>query len=137
MTFCALSSAKGMDIKMSYVTDEKKKRELLDYYYRVMEDWFVIRLEHYSKNEGYGDGGYMWCCFANDYEEWEEDYFGDSGVAYYFDPPAVEEEYTVILTNEEFYAYLVEKSELYLQKYGHRKELVEGYLKTIKENLKL
>lgn len=117
--------------------DKSKIKELLNLYYWVIgDDRFISILEKYSKCEGFGIEN-IWCCFANEYEEWEEDYFGESGVAYYFDYPAVEKDCTIILNNEEFYKYLVEKCEEYVVKYEDKKDIVLNYLNKIKSNLNL
>nr|WP_084990952.1 ribonuclease toxin immunity protein CdiI [Bacillus inaquosorum] len=81
----------------------------------------------------------MWCVFADDYEEWEEDYFGDEGIAFYFDYPAVEEDEEVILDYENFYKYLNKIVGLYLERHQENKSDVEKYMRRIKEkyNIKL
>lgn len=117
--------------------DKSKIKELLNLYYWVIgDDRFISILEKYSEGEGFGIED-IWCCFANEYEEWEEDYFGESGVAYYFDYPAVKEDCTIILSNKEFYKYLTEKCEEYVEKYEDKKDIVFNYLNKIKIKLNL
>jgi hypothetical protein len=117
--------------------DKSKIKELLNLYYWVIGDErFLSVLDKYSNCEGFGVEN-IWCCFANEYEEWEEDYFGESGVAYYFDYPAVEKDCTIILNYEEFYKYLVETCEEYIKKHEEEKAVIYEYLDKIKMNLSL
>ncbi|EOP59314.1 hypothetical protein IIW_04945 [Bacillus cereus VD136] len=117
--------------------DKSKIKELLNLYYWVIGDErFLSVLDKYSNCEGFGVEN-IWCCFANEYEEWEEDYFGESGVAYYFDYPAVEKDFTIILNNEEFYKYLFETCEEYIKKHEEEKVVIYEYLDKIKMNLSL
>ena len=119
------------------ITNKIEIDKYIKYYYdHIGEGYFIDALKNYSQLEGFGIE-VIWCCFANEYEEWEEDYFGESGVAYYFDYPAVEKDCTIILNNEEFYKYLVEKCEEYVVKYEDKKDIVLNYLKKIKINLNL
>nr|WP_250635494.1 ribonuclease toxin immunity protein CdiI [Bacillus subtilis] len=79
------------------------------------------------------------CVFADDYEQWEEDYFGDEGIAFYFDYPTVKEDEEVILDYENFYKYLNEIVGQYVERHPDNKLEVEKYMETIKEkyNIKL
>ena len=117
--------------------DKSKIKELLNLYYWVIGDErFLSVLDKYSNCEGFGVEN-IWCCFANEYEEWEEDYFGESGVAYYFDYPAVEKDCTIILNYEEFYKYLFETCQEYIKKHEEEKVVIYEYLNKIKINLGL
>lgn len=117
--------------------DKSKIKELLNLYYWVIGDErFLSVLDKYSNCKGFGVEN-IWCCFANEYEEWEEDYFGESGVAYYFDYPAVEKDCTIILNNEEFYKYLFDACEEYIKKHEEEKAIIYEYLDKIKMNLSL
>lgn len=117
--------------------DKSKIKELLNLYYWVIGDErFLSVLDKYSNCEGFGVEN-IWCCFANEYEEWEEDYFGESGVAYYFDYPAVEKDCTITLNYEEFYKYLFETCQEYIKKHEEEKVVIYEYLNKIKMNLGL
>ncbi|MFC9658402.1 ribonuclease toxin immunity protein CdiI [Bacillus subtilis] len=118
---------------------DNKNKELINYFFKVMGDERFIRiLEKFSIEEGYGIEN-VWCVFADDYEKWEEDYFGDEGIAFYFDYPAVEEDKEVILDYENFYKYLNEIVGQYVERHPDNKLEVEKYMGTIKEkyNIKL
>ncbi|CAM2897921.1 ribonuclease toxin immunity protein CdiI [Hathewaya histolytica] len=119
------------------LNDKNDIRNHIEYYYIHIGDGYLIdALDNYSKLEGFGIKG-IWCCFANEYEEWEEDYFGESGVAYYFDYPAVEKDCIVILTYKEFYKYLLDVCEKYVEKHSEEKGIIYEYLNKIKVNLNL
>ena len=115
----------------------EEQRELIKVYYRVMGDGrFLTILEHISKEIGYGDE-YARFVFANNWEEWEEDYFGEEGVCYYIDAPAVEEDVEFVLDYETFYHYLVEDSEDYLEKYPNNRVRVEEILGEIRKRFNI
>ena len=59
----------------------------------------------YLKFEGNGNAinEEMRCFFANEFPENDEEYFGEEGIAFNFDNPAVPEDCIVILTYENFY----------------------------------
>ncbi|MCY9163931.1 ribonuclease toxin immunity protein CdiI [Bacillus atrophaeus] len=118
---------------------DNKNKDLINYFFQVMGDERFLRiLEKFSNGEGYGIENVR-CVFADDYEEWEEDYFGNEGIAFYFDYPAVEEDEEVILDYENFYQYLNEIVGQYLERHPENKSEVEKYMGTIKEkyNIKL
>lgn len=77
----------------------------------------------------------MWCCFANEYKEWEEEYFGENGVAYYFDYPAVMSDCMIILSNKEFYEWILYFSKKYLKVYPGDNEIVNMYLQIIAKEI--
>lgn len=113
--------------------DDEKKKALVKYYYQAMGDErFLKVLNKYANEQGYGIE-HVWCTFANDFEPWEDDYFGETGIAYYFDYPAVEKDEIVILNYETFYRYLKEASIEYLERNSNNKEEVENLLKNIRE----
>ncbi len=97
---------------------------------------FLRILESYANGEGYGTE-YARFVFADYYEEWEEDYFGKEGIAYYIDRPAVEEDEEIILDYSTFFRYLKEDCARYLEKYPQDKSEVEAHLERIKERFSI
>lgn len=119
------------------ITNKEDINKYIKYYYEHIGEKNLLKaLTNYSDSRGYGIED-IWCCFANEYEEWEEDYFGESGVAYYFDYPAVEKDCTVILNYSEFYKYLSVECEEYIKRNVDKEKEANEYLEKIKENLKL
>ncbi|CAM2896601.1 ribonuclease toxin immunity protein CdiI [Hathewaya histolytica] len=117
--------------------NKSKIEELLNLYYWVIGDEkLLFVLDKYSNCEGFGVEN-IWCCFANEFQEWEEDYFGESGVEYYFDYPALEKDCMVILTYKEFYEYLLDFCKKYVEKHSEEKDIIYEYLNNIKVNLNL
>lgn len=120
------------------ILDKEKIKEYVKYYYDLLDDSkFKKALLNYSQLRGYGVIEDIWCCFANEYEEWEEDYFRESGIAFYFDYPAVKEDCYIILENKEFYQYLVEQCEEYINRRPNDKNEIEELLKIISNKLNL
>ncbi|MFX0549327.1 ribonuclease toxin immunity protein CdiI [Hathewaya histolytica] len=127
--------------KSMYIDDIEDRDKFLKMYYKNMmffnEKHLKKALERHSKFEGDAISQELRCCFANEFEEWEEDYFGESGVAYYFDYPAVEKDCIVILTYKEFYEYLLYACKKYIEKHSEEKDIIYEYLNKIKVNLNL
>lgn len=97
--------------------DQRERDEYLRYYFSNLGDgYFIEALEEFSNRDGFGIGE-IGCGFANNYEPWEEDYFWETGVAFYFYYPAVKEDFTLILDEETFYNYLLKASEDYLTRH--------------------
>lgn len=116
--------------------DQRERDEYLRYYFSNLGDgYFIEALEEFSNRDGFGIGE-IGCGFADNYEPWEEDYFGKTGVAFYFDYPAVKEDITLILDEETFYMYLIKASENYLARYPDEEQIVKELLAKIKNNLK-
>ena len=117
--------------------EKNKNKELVKYFFQMMGDErFLTVLEKYAGGEGYGIE-HVWCVFADDYEEWEEDYFGEEGIAFYFDYPAVEEDEEVILDYETLYIYLKEIAESYLVRHPKNELEIDNYMNKIKERYKI
>ncbi|MDN4620990.1 hypothetical protein QCD85_22930 [Paenibacillus sp. PsM32] len=54
-------------------------------YYRHIENgYFLDALKNYAISTGFGLES-IGCVFAEELKEWEDDYLGDTGIAYYFD----------------------------------------------------
>lgn len=119
------------------ITNKEDINKYIKYYYEHIGEKNLLKaLSNYSDSRGFGIED-IWCCFANEYEEWEEDYFGESGVAYYFDYPAVEKDCTIILNYEEFYKYLFETCQEYIKKHEEEQVAIYEYLEKLKMNLGL
>lgn len=116
--------------------DEAKQAVLMKFFYDMLKPRFLTLLRKYANGEGYGIEN-MWCVFASDYEPWEEDYFGETGIAYYFDYPAVEKDEIVILDYKTFYQYLKEESSVYLHQNMDKKEEIEELLLKVRERFNI
>jgi len=108
------------------------EKKLIDLYYFAIGDGnFIKALEKYCNGQGFGNE-HIWCLFSGELEEWEEGYFGENGVCYFFDHPVVNEDVTIVLDYPTFYDYLKEASEAYLLQHSDDKDLVESRLNEIK-----
>ncbi|MFP7470771.1 ribonuclease toxin immunity protein CdiI [Niallia taxi] len=116
---------------MTELTKEEKRKLIRFYYAHMGIGRFLTILEQYSKGWGYGDE-YARYVFASYYEDWEEDYFGEEGIAYYIDAPAADEDTEIILDYQTFYQYLKDDCEDYLQQRPEDREKVQEYLQKIK-----
>lgn len=115
-----------------------KEKELLNMYYRHLEGgYFLDALKNFCEEKGFGGSEHVWCVFANELNEWDEGYFGEIGVCYFFDYPAVEEDQTLVLDYATFYHHLKEASIDYLIHNPNAKVEVEARLKEIKKNLNI
>ncbi|MEN1988867.1 ribonuclease toxin immunity protein CdiI [Paenibacillus hubeiensis] len=113
------------------------EKEMIDLFYFAIGGGNLLRaLEKHSKGQGFGVE-HIWCLFAGELEEWEEGYFGENGVCYYFDHPAVTEDEAIVLDYPTFYVYLKEASEAYLSRHSNDKDAIESWLHQIKQRFKI
>ena len=98
------------DVKyLKYEGNEK----LVDEFYSILFSWrrntIVDVLKKYVQMEGNAVNEEMRCYFANEFPEKDEEYFGNSGIAFYFDDPSVLEDCIIILSNIQFIKIVKEK----------------------------
>lgn len=56
------------------ITNKEDINKYIKYYYEHIGEKNLLKaLTNYSDSRGFGIED-IWCCFANEYEEWEEDY---------------------------------------------------------------
>jgi hypothetical protein len=112
---------------------------LIDEFYKILFNWrkekVLDTLKGYSQLIGNAVNEEIRCYFSNEFSENEEEYFGDTGVAFYFDYPAVNEDCVVILTNKQFFQVIKEKYMAYLQDDSSKEKEIISLLDEIKEKL--
>ena len=97
---------------------EKEMRPIELYLCYVAADYkrFSDLLDENAQLKGYGYNSYYFSEFADEYSPDDEEYFGNSGVRISLFPPAVHTEMTEILTKDEYYNYLEDCANCYLQR---------------------
>lgn len=105
------------------------------YFLYLDEDKFVEALEDFSRSIGYGISEFICCAFSSEYESWEEEYFGENGVKFEVEPPAVDEVKYEIVKNEDFIKFLEMIAQQYLTSFPSDKIRVEKMLSKIKTML--
>ena len=114
------------------------EKKLIDlYYFSIGDGNFIKALEKYCNGNGFGGSECVWCVFAGELEEWDEGYFGETGVCYFFDYPAVDEDQTIVLDYPTFYYYLKEASTEYLIRHPNAKDEIEARLEQIKQKFNI
>lgn len=109
-----------------------REAELIEFYYSNLSDsYFLDALKSYSNGKGFGIGE-IWCVFAEEFEPWEEDYFGERKVSYYFDYPAVAKDEVLIVDESVFYRYLQEASIKFLKRNPAMETVVEEWMEKIR-----
>ena len=94
---------------------EMRPIELYLCYMTADYERFSALLDENIQLKGYGYNSYYFSEFADEYSPDDEEYFGDSGVKISLFPPAVHAEMTEILTQDEYYNYLEDCANCYLQ----------------------
>lgn len=121
-------------MKINKNFDELTAMEL--YFLYLDEDkLFVNALEDFSNSIGYGISEFISCAFPSEYESWEEGYFGDNGVKFEVEPPAVDEIKYEIVTNTDFIDFLDNLTDQYLGSYPMEESKVVLLLNQIKTTL--
>lgn len=90
----------------------------------------------FSNFRGFAIDEYMSCHFAKEFPDRnDEEYFGEEGVVFYLDYPAVQEDVVVVLTNEEFYQVVKDCYDDYAMNHKEKQEQVVKLLSELKRNL--
>jgi len=117
--------------------ETEKETELIGLYYSNLGDgYFLDALKNYSNGKGFGIGE-IWCVFAEEVQSWEEGYFGEHGVAYYFDYPAVEKDEVLVVDYNVFFRYLQKASKKFLERNPGCEVEVNALLLAIKRRVNL
>ncbi|HZG76702.1 MAG TPA: ribonuclease toxin immunity protein CdiI [Paenibacillus sp.] len=96
--------------------ESNKETELIRMYYTNLGDgYFLDALQNYTEGKGFGLGE-IWCVFAGELKPWEEGYFGEDGVAYYFDYPVVEKDEVLVVNNDVFFRYLQQACSAFVER---------------------
>jgi len=120
-------------MKINKNFDELTAMEL--YFLYLDEDKYVDALEDFSNSIGYGISEFICCAFPSEYESWEEGDFGDKGVKFEVEPPAVDEAKYEIVSNTDFIEFLDKLTEQYLGSYPMEESKVVPLLNLIKATL--
>ena len=117
------------------------KPMLIDHFYTILFEWRKEKvldvIKGYSQLIGNAVNEEMRCYFANEFPINDEEYFGNTGVAFYFDDPAVDEECIIILSNQQFYEVIKKKYMEYLNVNKSNKEEIISLLDEMKNKLGL
>lgn len=105
------------------------------YFLYLDEDKFLDCMEDFSNKIGYSISEFISCAFPSEYESWEEGYFGEIGIKFEIEPPAVDEKKYEIVSNTDFIDFLEELTQQYLDSYPMEKFKIELLLKKIKNVL--
>ena len=121
---------------LDYHTDEGAKRIVYLYFYLAVErgSWFLYGLQQHGHTGGLASDDFLRCIFPKYYDPDEEEYFGETGVLFEADEPAVLEASMVWLSNDEYLAELEKWSKKYREKNPKDSECVETLLADIREN---
>lgn len=84
------------------------------YFLYLEENKFIDALKDFTKKKGYPVSEFICCGFPEEYESWEEGYFGNTGVKFEIEPPAVDEEKYLVVTKEEFVNFVSNLAKNYL-----------------------
>ncbi|WP_422661274.1 ribonuclease toxin immunity protein CdiI [Paenibacillus sp. EC2-1] len=116
------------------ILKEDEKNLLKLYYSHIPDEKFIGVLRNYQKLRGNQEDN-MWCVFANEFDPWDDFYFGETGVMYFIKSPLDDQEFAV--DNEHFFNYLEYASLEYLKRNPKAEQVVKGYLNQIKNKLGL
>jgi hypothetical protein len=105
------------------------------YFLYLDEDKFVDALNDFSNLIGYGVSEFISCAFPTEYESWEEGYFGDKGVKFEVEPPAIDETKCEIVTNSDFIDFISKLIHQYLVSYPMEEPKIELLLNKIKTTI--
>lgn len=121
---------------LKYNGNENEVKDFFQQLFVCREKKVIDSLKEFVKKKGFAANEYMSCHFAKEFSNpRDEEYFGEDGVVFYLDYPAVPEDVVVVLTNEEFYQVVKEKYDDYVMKHQEEQEQVVNLLSELKRNL--
>ena len=95
-------------------------------------------LKKYCELKGNAINDFMSCHFATEFpNKNDEEYFGDKGVVFYLDYPAVDENCAIILTYDEFLEVVKTKYQGYTQGNPEKRNEILFLLETLEKRIKL
>ncbi|WP_046214880.1 ribonuclease toxin immunity protein CdiI [Paenibacillus wulumuqiensis] len=122
---------------LSQITDKKTQQELMErFFWFIGDGYFLDALHAYKKGEGFGIESIA-CLFHDEFQPWEETYFGNSGVAYIEEQDPYEESLMFVMNYQEFYRHLQQNSDKYLIKFPQKKIEVEECLNAYREKFNI
>lgn len=104
------------------------------YFLYLEEEKFITALKGFRDNIGYSISEFVICAFASEYDSWEEGYFGEEGVKFEVEPPAVDDHKLDIITFNELYQYLDDMVNQYLVSNPDKRNEVTSLLNDIKSS---
>lgn len=126
-----------MSIQIKKFESFEEKSLFVEQYFRSIGDsLFIKALDEFSKKSGFGREPFC-NIFHSEYQTWEEEYFGDTGVKFVAYYPTLNIEEQAILSNSEFYELVSKVAERFIQQYPENKRLVSKRLEEIRKVLEL
>ena len=114
---------------------------LINNFYDILFDWrekkVIDVLKGYCEFKGNAINEEMRCFFANEFPRNDEEYFGEEGVAFYFDSPAVIDDCVVILTYKDFFEVVKERYDNFIKNDKVNKDEIQSLLMCLKEKLEI
>lgn len=123
---------------LGYTGNEKAIKAFFQQLFVCREKKVIVSLREFCEYKGFAANEYMSCHFAKEFPDpRDEEYFGEEGVVFYLDYPAVSEDVVVVLTNEEFYQIVKESYTKYLIKHQGEQEQILKLLRELKRKLEI
>ncbi len=123
---------------LKYKGNEEAVEEFFHGLFFFREKKIIDALTGFNQFIGFAIDDYMSCHFAKEFSDpRDEEYFGEDGVVFYLDYPAVPEDVVVVLTNKEFYQVVKENYDNYVIVHQEEKEQIVKLLDALKRNLEV
>lgn len=121
--------------------DYNENKYMIDDYFYIMLEWRKSKaleaLKNYCNKRGNAVNEEMRCSFADEIPVEDEEYFGASGVVFYVDYPAADEDSAIIVSYQEFYDIVEEKFKEFAKKNSEKSLEINILLEKLYNNLQL
>lgn len=119
---------------IKYQGNEELIKEYFDSLFFFREKKVIDVLKGYCQLEGNAINEELKCFFATEFpNKNDEEYFGESGVAFYLDYPAVDEDCIVVLTYDEFFEVVKIRYENYMKDNQEKRDEILFLLDSLKK----
>ena len=113
-------------------------KEYFDSIFFFREQKVIDVLRGYCELKGNTINDYMSCHFATEFSDKnDEEYFGENGVVFYLDYPAVDEDCVVVLSYDEFLEVVKCRYKEYMNTNSEKKDEIRQLLYSLEKELKV
>lgn len=111
-------------------------KEYYDALFFFKEQKAVDVLKGYCELKGHAINDYMSCHFATEFSDKnDEEYFGENGVVFYLDYPAVDKDCAIVLSYDEFLGVVKCRYEQYINANSEKKEEILQLLNFLEKKI--
>lgn len=121
---------------LKYQGNEREIRGFFDSLFFFREKKIIEVLKQYCELKGNAINDFLSCHFATEFpDKNDEEYFGEKGVVFYLDYPAVDNDCIVVLTYEEFLEVVKQRYKTYAKEHPETQKEINDLLESLEKTI--